>query len=368
MLRTVRTPWPALLMLVGACGEDRSVGVFGDGSASSADTDGSSASDASHSASATQSADGTTGGANEPTGGASFEDTGTKFDLGEPADVPEGECNILDPDDPDCHCTAVDVLFVVDNSGSMQTHAPAVKAAFDTFVDEMVSVLPPTTSLHVGLTRATGFFDPGNSSSWSGPACTGTIDGVWNPPTSNDNGINGQQGRLYEHQGLRYFELVTGDDAQPLESWFEGALAGSIDPSVPHSNSETVVAGAAYPFHPVHAQYNAGFMRENAVLVLFLLSDAPDFTPEAIPTSDLISIVSDAKSACGDECIITTGAIQGNCYDNPSNVNTRLSDFMHGFGQPPASWVSYPPDFDGVLGQALAEVINTACEKIPPAG
>jgi hypothetical protein len=28
----------------------------------------------------------------------------------------------------------------------------------------------------------------------------------------------------------------------------------------------------------------------------------------------------------------------------------------------------YPPNFEGVLGAALAEAINTTCEKIPPAG
>jgi hypothetical protein len=337
------------------------VGIFGDGSASSADTEGLPTSGTAQTSTAEAS------GATQDDDSGS-DDDGIKFDFGSADDLPEGTCNLADPDDPNCHCTAVDILFVVDNSGSMQIHAPAVKAAFDTFVDEMISVLPASTSLHVGITRATGFFDPGNSSSWSGPACTGSIDGVWNPPTSSDNGINGQQGRLYEHQGLRFFELVTGEDPQSLGGWFEGALAGSIDPAVPHSNSETVVAGAAYPFHPVHATYNAGFMRDNAVLVLFLLSDAPDFTPENIPTSDFIAMVSDAKAACGDECIITTGAIQGACYDHDSNVNTRLYDFMNGFGQAPASWVSYPPNFAGVLGQALADVINTACEKIPPAG
>jgi hypothetical protein len=355
MLRTDRSPWPTLLALVGGCGGDVSVGVLGDGT-TSAGTGGGSATGNADTGQSTATEDRGTG------------DEEIKFDIGDPADVPEGLCSLLQPDNPNCHCTAVDILFVVDNSGSMQVHAPAVKSAFDTFVSEMVSVLPFATSLHVGVTRATGFFDPGNSSTWNGPACTGTVDGDWNPPTLSHNGINGHQGRLYEHDGKRFFELVTGNDPLPLETWFEGALAGAIDPAVLHSNSETVVAGAAYPFHPVNATENAGFMREPAVLVLFLLSDAPDFTPEHIATSDFIEMVRDAKPTCGDACIITTGAIQGACYDQAGNVNTRLFDFMNGFGEPPASWVSYPPNFEGVLGAALAEAINTTCEKIPPAG
>jgi hypothetical protein len=113
-------------------------------------------------------------------------------------------------------------------------------------------------------------------------------------------------------------------------------------------------------------------MRQQAVLVLFLLSDSPDLSPPAIPTQDFIDIVSDAKSACGDFCVIPTGAIAGACYDQPGNTNTRLYDFMNGFGAPPPSWTNLQsgmvPNFEGVLGTALADVIGSTCEQIPPEG
>jgi hypothetical protein len=310
----------------------------------------------------------------DDTGAGATGSTGEiKFDLGNAGDLPGGNC---DPEDPDCGCTAVDILFVIDNSGSMQEHAPGVTAAFDTFVDEMVASVPPGTSLHVGVTRATGFWDPGDGSGWGGDQCTFTLFPdiamqTWSPPPA-DNGINGQQGRLFEHQGLRFFDLDTANDPQPLRDWFEGALGGAIDGFAPHSNSETVVAGAAYPFHPENADYNAGFMREQAVLVLFLLSDAPDMSPPNVMTSEYVAMVSDAKAACGDQCILTTGAIAEICYQNPANTNTRLTDFMDGFGMPATSHVNLQagntPDFSGVLGAALAEVIATTCENIPPQG
>jgi hypothetical protein len=314
------------------------------------------------SASATQ---GSTGASTDaPTTGSTG---GLKFDIGSDADVPGAEC--LDPDDPDCGCTAVDILFVVDNSGSMEMHKPAVVAAFDPFVDEMVGVLAAGTSLHVGVTRATGFYDPGNGSSW-GNGCEFSPDGNWYPPEMGNNATNGQQGRLYEQDGQRFFELEVGQDPGPLKTWFEATLAGAINGFVQHSNTETVVAGASYPFHPVNATYNAGFMREQAVLVLFLLSDAPDMSPKSVPTQDFITMVSDAKAGCGDFCILTTGAIAGGCYDSPGITNTRLYEFMNGFGQPPASYVEFgfnnTPNFNGVLGAALSEIIATTCEKIPP--
>jgi hypothetical protein len=356
-------------IVIAACGGDdgNATGLFGEtGSASASQTATQGSADTSGSQSSTQGTEAGSSGIN-PDGSSGDE---PKFDVGTGNDLGTMDCN---PDDEDCGCTAVDIIFVVDNSGSMQEHAAPTIAAFATFVDEMITVLPSGTSLHVGVTRATGFYDPGNGGGWGGPGCEAALtDGSWNPPDVADNGINGQQGRLFEYSGQRYFEIATDADPQPLADWFEGALTGAINGNDPHSNTETVVAGSAYPFHPVNAAYNAGFMREQAVLVIFLLSDSPDLSPPMIPTQDFIDIVSDAKSACGDFCVIPTGAIAGACYDMPGNINTRLYDFMNGFGAPPPSWINLQagmvPDFEGVLGTALADVINSTCMMIPPAG
>src|SRR5690606_28743745 len=113
--------------------------------------------------------------------------------------------------------------------------------------------------------------------------------------------------------------------------------------------------------------HNDGFVRDKAVLVLFLLSDTVDMTPAEIPTQDFVDMVSNKKAACGDQCIITTGAIMGACYDNPNAQNTRLTDFMNGFGKVPASWIdlwSPNPDFASVLGTALADVVAQTCDDI----
>jgi hypothetical protein len=266
----------------------------------------------------------------------------------------------------------VDILFVIDNSGSMAQHKQEIVDAFDSFIDEMVAALAPGTDVHVGVTRATGFFDPGNGSGWNDPTCNfGFLDGVWNPPTQSHNGVNGQQGRLYERNGLRYFEYTIGESPTQLGQWFEGALMGAIALDLA-SNSESVVAAAAYPFHPVNAEHNAGFLREKAVLVLFLISDAPDATPAEIPTSEFIDMVSKAKAGCGDGCVLPTGLIQSLCYGNPDNVNSRLYDFMNGFGAPPAALDYFkanqpPASFTSALGTTLAETIAYTCEHIVPA-
>lgn len=297
---------------------------------------------------------------------------GIRFDIGDSGDSAGSGGEGGDCTGDDCGCTAVDILFVVDNSGSMDAHRDPIAAAFDPFVDQMVASLQDGTSLHVGVTRATGFYDPGNGSAISG--CVASyLDGTYAPPDVMQTTTNGQQGRLFDYDGRRFFEYETGLDSGALKTWFEGALGGAIQGD-DHSNTETVVAGAAYPFHPVNATHNAGFMRDQAVLLLFLISDAPDLTPESVPTQDFIDMVSQAKSACGDHCILTAGTTAAGCYEGANTAqNNRLYEFMNGFGQAPAARVDLftageSPDFASVLGSALSDVIATTCESIPPVG
>lgn len=309
----------------------------------------------------------------------SSDDAGVSYELQRDDDSESGsddgsdpiKFDIIDPDASPTDKTScgVDILFVIDNSGSMGQHKQDIADAFDNFIAEMVAALDFGTPVHIAVTRATGFFDPGNGSGWGDPECTfGFLDGGWNPPTKNNNGNNGQQGRLFDHQGKRYHELVIGENTGMAEQWFEGALYEAIALDAA-SNSETVIAGAAYPFHPINADYNAGFLREQAVLVLFLISDAPDATPAEFPTQDMIQMVIDAKPDCGEACILPTGIVQSICYDNPNNINTRLYDFMNGFGGPPAAidyfTASQPPEsFTSALGATLAETIAHTCDII----
>jgi hypothetical protein len=287
-------------------------------------------------------------------------DDSIKFDIPSP--------DFASADNTPC---GVDVLFVIDNSGSMSKHKTEIVAAFGSFIDEMINALAPGTPVHIAVTRATGFYDPGNGSGWSDPSCEfGFIDGTWNPPTLTKNGINGQQGRLFENEGKTFFEYDIGDDPTMLAQWFESTLASAIVLDF-SSNTESVVAAAAYAFDPVNDEFNAGFLREKAVLVLFLMSDAPDAAPSEIPTSVFVNMVSEAKAGCGDGCILPTGIIQAMCYEQPGNINNRLTDFMNGFGGPPTALDYFtmqeaPESFTSVLGATLAESIAYTCEHVVP--
>ncbi len=369
-------PCAIAALLTVACADDSHDPKYGIYAAGGPDGDGSGDSAAEFDSDSQGDGAYSTGDSSDSGASAGSDDSSFPDDPGNDSDdSPPIKFDIPEPEFPEAKQApcGVDILFIIDNSGSMSQHKDDIVDAFDTFIDEMIGALAPTTPVHIAVTRATGFYDPGNGSGWNDPSCEfGYIDGNWNPPTNTKNGINGQQGRLFENEGKTFFEYEIGEDPTQLGQWFESTLAEAILLDLA-SNTESVVAAAAYPFHPVNTAWNAGFLREKAVLVLFLLSDAPDAAPLEIPTSFFVDIVSQAKSGCGDGCILPTGIIQSTCYDTPDNVNNRLTEFMNGFGAPPAALdyfhMNEPPDsFTSVLGATLAETIAYTCENIVPAG
>lgn len=364
-VRLVRGMVSCGLLLAACGGNEGDEGLFTDSSSTKTET---SSSTAEASATSANSA-GSTMTSDTESSGVSSDDaasTSASEDEGGVLDVIAGDGTGSTGD-----LCGVDILFVVDNSGSMEAHKSAIIAGFDGFVDEMTGALELGTPVHIGVTRATGFFNPGNGSGWGGPQCIfNYLDGVWTPPDAMMWGGEGQQGRLYEHQGLRYGEYATDEDPTAIKSWFEGALGGAIA-NADASNSESVVAAASYAFHPANADYNAGFVRDKAVLVLFLISDAPDATPDSVTTQSMIDLVSAAKANCGDECILPTGVIQNVCYEDAANTNTRLTDFMNGFPAPPPAidffeFATAPDSFSDVLGAALADSIAFTCDEFVP--
>src|SRR5690606_32219074 len=93
----------------------------------------------------------TTSGGDATTG--NDDDPDIKLDVSSHSDLQAGSCL----EGGECYCTAVDILFVIDNSPSMGPYQEQLAFAFPTFVDAMWSHLQPGTDLHVGITT-TSFF------------------------------------------------------------------------------------------------------------------------------------------------------------------------------------------------------------------
>lgn len=317
-------------------------------------------------------------GDSETSAGAGDTDTGSgtsdRLDLGSGASGTGGG-------DGTANCDQVDILFVVDTSGSMLAYQRGLAEAFPQFVDAMFEVLPEQTDLHVGVTTTafcdgTAQNDEGGHNEdvlvdCSSPDRPGHTQMWYAPPTETTIPGNGRQGRLVEVDGRSWFAANTSDPAsrEPLTQWFTAAATRGAG-----CNFEYTAAAAAYAVHPVNETANTGFLRdEGAVLLIFVLSDEYDESPEGLLTYR--DMILEAKAGCGGErCVLTAGLINEVCSPDHEPF---VWQFLNAFSTPPV-WgaigtsLGWPLDPDtshypDVVGDALANAVATKCASVPPA-
>jgi hypothetical protein len=258
-------------------------------------------------------------------------------------------------------CQYVDILFVIDNSPSMGPYQEDLAQQFPLFVDAMYQKLPANVNLHVGITT-TSFFSGSCSESVSNCVSQATaqeIEDHYTKPTEGDTGENGEQGRFFEHGGKKFYEANTSDpDQSGLKTWFASAAVAAGETGC---SFEMASAAAGYAAHPANSATNAGFFRdEKGVLLVVVLSDEPDKSPEGAQVyKDMLTAV---KPKCGgDQCILVAGLVNP-CIES---VNNALWQFMNAFGEPPI-WgnLKDPPQYTKVVGDALAQVVKQTCDEI----
>jgi hypothetical protein len=259
-------------------------------------------------------------------------------------------------------CQFVDLLFVIDNSPSMGPKQEKLAAAFPSFVDAMFTKLPPNVDLHVGITT-TSFFSGSCGESVTNCVSTASQQEILDhyvKPTDGDTGTNGEQGRFFEHEGKSFFAANTSDaDQKPLKSWFTGAAIAAGETGC---SFEMMSAAAGYAAHPANSATNGNFFRdESSVLLVVILTDEPDKSPEG--TDVYANMLRGVKSKCGgDKCILVAGLIDP-CIQGVDNV---LWKFMNAFGEPPI-WGDVEDDgsqYSKVVGDALAQVVKQTCDEI----
>lgn len=284
---------------------------------------------------------------------------GIKLDLGQP-DFPS------DPSETEGAkgCTAVDLLFVIDNSASMGKHQEDLSAVFPDFVDAIIAALPPGTDLHVGMTT-TSFYDGGCSESTLNCVSQSSEQEILQhyvapPAVTNENG---GQGRLFQWAGQYYYAMNTDDDPAGLKTWFTAAATAAGETGC---SFEMPAAAAGWAADPATAPTNAGFLRDaGAVLVIFVLTDEPDKSPE--PVSQWVDKLAAAKQECGGiDCILASGLVPSFCYAHPGD--TTLKTFLESFSAPPITGNidGSPAEYAMVVGDALAGVIQEKCDQIDP--
>lgn len=272
-----------------------------------------------------------------------------------------------------CGCSGVDILFVVDNSGSMAPYQTALSAAFPAFSDAIIEALPAGVNVHVGVTSTEmGFSRTGSSDEM---LCTAS-DSFGQPseqfyatPDVDPSTTNGAQGRLFSALGREFFSFDTDAPASEiadLEAWF--SAAAQIGES--GSNIEMLTAAAGWATSPVNVDTNDGFIRDGGtVLALFFVQDELDQTPNDA-TQDILDMILAAKTDCGGmDCVIAGGFIHEECQSS-----TPIGQLMNSVSSAPVIESLPPSDqvsaetFIPALRDTLADAIVDTCIRIPPAG
>lgn len=261
-------------------------------------------------------------------------------------------------------CQQVDLLFVIDNSDSMQTYQQALTAEFPGFVQAMFEALPPGIGVHVGITTTDFDFACPDSEATANCQSSASLDEITShyiPPTEGNNGGNGSQGRLFAWASKRWFETSTDDDPAELTAWFSEAAVAAGESGC---SFEMPIAAAGWATHPANAATNEGFIQdEGALLVVFFLTDEPDKSPQS--ESVYADMILQAKSECGGaDCVFVSGLIPS-CVPE---INQKLWQFMTVFddeADPPFGDIEDTSRYSELFGEFLAGGVADACAQVP---
>jgi hypothetical protein len=265
-----------------------------------------------------------------------------KFDLGATPDAGVQE-------QPDA-CAKVDLLFVIDNSGSMKNEQDNLVASFPGFVSSMLAQLANAESYHVGVV-STDSYDYNND------PCDNVLGGL----ITRTGGANSSDETCGPYaSGKRYMS-----EADDLGARFTCAAQVGTSGASDEKPLEAAIR-ALGPILNAPGECNDGFLRKDALLVLVLITDEEEEGSNGDPPDWY------------DALVLIKGGIETNIVvlsligpENPkceqaAEVGHRLIDFTERF--------TY-----GTIGQICADsynlfftdaiaVISEACENfIPPA-
>ncbi len=150
---------------------------------------------------------------------------------------------------------SVDVLFVVDNSGSMQNEQALIIEAFDQFI---ANIEESNTNFHIGV-------------------------------TTTDMGEDGAQGRLIEYEvGNDGYRYITAGMSSDLYSEVFAGMIGNL--GLQGTAREKGLWAGKAALYPVSeggfsgaGGYNEGFLREEAKLAVIFVTDEDDCSDEDAP-------------------------------------------------------------------------------------
>jgi hypothetical protein len=250
------------------------------------------------------------------------------------------------PDAPwyDTSCGMVDFLFVIDNSGSMYDEQIALISNFPTFINGIKETLDSVDTIHVGVTTTDNYVPnvPGCQLLGSLVVKTGGSD--------SSNTVCGP----YLEGGNYMTEMDNLDDTFSCAAQVGSGGSADERPMLAMVNAVSGLYGGV-------GQCNEGFMRDDALLVVIIITDEPDLSSPGDAMSWYQTVV-DAKAGIPENVVVVSliNTPGGLCGFN--DMAQSIADFTMMFGANGFMADICVPDFAPVFEQAV-EVIDVACDN-----
>lgn len=265
-------------------------------------------------------------------------------------------------------CQKVDLLFVIDNSGSMHDNQVNLIASFPSLVQAMQDSLVDVDDYHVGVVGTDDYFGNEDGCQTIGALVTQT------------QGEHSSASTCGPFVGGRY---MTDDEPDLAAAFSCAAQMGSegADRERPMEALFTALNPAVNPDFPLDG-CNDGFLRDDALLVIVLVTDTDDewnfgggFLPQSPGEPDdwfewVVAAKGGVETNISLLALIGTPDDQGYAHpcENGGNeqTGTRIIEFVDKFSYGSVASVC-TPDYGEVFEERIG-VIESACEGFIPPG
>jgi hypothetical protein len=291
-------------------------------------------------------------------------ETGAMLDLG----PDDGMGTAGDEGDPADECTNVDILFVIDNSGSMADQQESLLASFEGFVQGIQQNLAYAESYHVGVVSSDNYYS-------NAPGCTDLGDLV-----TQTGGVESSMcvGTPFT-SGHNYMDQTEIDLTAKFKCVAELGAGGSDDEKVAAS-----VIGALAPANNAPGACNDGFSRLDSLLIIVIITDEDDvaepymcdpddpFGPNPCTTTgsggepqEWYDTVIAYKANVPENVVVLS--LLGQDIDNTCGavVASKLIGFTNRFGDNGVTGDVCAASFDEFFAEVLP-VVDQACENYVP--
>ncbi len=271
-------------------------------------------------------------------------------------------------------CEKVDFVFIVDNSVSMAEQQAALIKSFPSFISTIQSTIKAGSDYHIMVvdTDAETRCTPANCKSGAMNAkdlCINTSDGGYACKTSFEKcdsvlgaGVVHAAGEGASNQdcmlegGQRYIVEAEADKEAAFSCIAKVGLAG-------HPQERPMDAMVASLAADINAPdgCNAGFLREDAILVLTFISDDPNYEDEGTP-QDWYDAVVAAKGGNAEAVAVLgfTPAFQG-CATKPG-AGDHWSEFIALWGDRGLEASVCEDDYGAPFTEAV-KIIDETCDE-----